>query len=171
MTPEPPILSLVIPARNEAAILEDTLRVVLPALRELEPRSEVIVGDSGSTDGTGDRVRELGLPGVRVVRADLPGKGRILSRALAEARGGIVGFLDADLEIPVGTLAPLLARVRQGADAAVAAKTPETDRERPRLRRFVSRTYNAVVGLLFGSRLPDHQAGCKLFRADALAPV
>lgn len=171
MHDHPPRLSIVLPARNEAALIEETVATVERFLAATEPDYEVIVGDSGSTDGTGDRVRRLGRPRVRVVREELPGKGRILTRALREARGEVVGFLDADLEIPVTTLEPLLSAVRDGADAAIAVKAGGGDRDRPRARRVLTRSANAAISLLFGTGLPDHQAGCKLFRGAELRPV
>jgi glycosyltransferase involved in cell wall biosynthesis len=170
-TTRPPLISLVLPARDEATIIQDSIRSVAAVLESLEPSYEIIVGDSGSRDGTGDRARALGLERVRVVREELPGKGRVLTRALGEARGRIIGFLDADLEIPPETLIPLLEVIRGGAHAAIAAKTPETDARRSVFRRALTRTYNAGVALLLGSSLPDHQAGCKLFWAPALRSV
>ena len=165
-----PALSLVLPARNEAALIRDTVLQVTQYLKDVEPSYEVIVGDSGSHDGTGDLVRALDLPNVRVIRDDLPGKGRILTRCLREARGSVVGFLDADLEIPVEMVGLLLQRIHTGADVAVAAKIADLD-HRPLRRRLATVALNRVVRALFGSRFEDHQAGCKRFRAEVLAPV
>lgn len=165
-----PALSLVLPARNEAALIEDTVLEVTRFLEGIEPSYELIVGDSGSDDGTGDVVRAMGLSRVRVIRDPLPGKGRILTRCLHQARGHVVGFMDADLEIPVETVGRLLERMRAGAHVAVAAKTADLD-TRPFRRRAATVTINWAIRTLFGSRLEDHQAGCKLFRADILAPL
>lgn len=166
-----PTLSVVLPARNEAPIIEDSVHRVAAVLRELEPSHEIIVGDSASDDGTADRVLQMGVEGVRVVREELPGKGRILTRALSEARGRIVGFLDADLEIPPETLVPLLAAIQDGAHAAIATKTAGGDTRRPLVRRGMTRCYNAGARVLLGSTIPDHQAGCKLFWGPALRAV
>lgn len=163
-----PRLTLVLPARDEAAVIRRTVTEVSAYLQRLEPSHEILVGDSGSRDGTGDIARATGAPHVRVIRDDLPGKGRILTRCLAAARGEVVGFLDADLEIPVHTVGRLLERIRAGADVAIAIKTPRTDTGRPAPRRLGTRVFNRMVAGLFGSPLADHQAGCKLFRAHLL---
>lgn len=165
-----PALTLVLPARDEAALIADTVLQVTRYLEDLEPSYELIVGDSGSRDGTGDRVRDLRLPKVRVIRADLPGKGRILTRCLRQAHGDVVGFLDADLEIPIETLGQLLQEVRRGADVAIASKSAAMDR-RPWRRRLATALLNGAIRVLFRSALEDHQAGCKLFRADVLRAV
>jgi glycosyltransferase involved in cell wall biosynthesis len=166
-----PTLTLVIPARNEADFIEGTLRTVSAYLETLTIPWEILVGDSASTDGTGDIVRRLDLPRVRVLRAEQPGKGRVLTRCLAEARGRVVGFLDADLEIPVETVGQLFREMMAGADAAIAAKTPSTDLDRPLRRRVATRVLNGVIRMLFSSGLTDHQAGGKLFRSAVLQPV
>lgn len=168
--PPLPVLSVVLPARNEAPVIGRTVPRVARYLDGLGLDYELLVGDSASTDGTGDAVRGLELEGVRVIRDELPGKGRILSRCLREARGRYVGFLDADLEIPEATLGALLERVHLGADAAVAVKD-EGRSGRPLHRRLMSRVLNVLLRGLFGTGVSDHQAGCKIFRAGALATV
>jgi glycosyltransferase involved in cell wall biosynthesis len=111
-------------------------------------------------------VAGLGLDRLRLVREDRPGKGRVLTAAFRASRGRIVGFLDADMEIPVRTFLPLLKAVRGGAHVAIAVK--DSAAPRPWARRLLSSTYNRAVGLLLGSQLTDHQAGCKLFQGPAL---
>jgi glycosyltransferase involved in cell wall biosynthesis len=170
MTLPRPDLSLVLPAHNEAGIIRDT---VLRTHSYLERASgvsfEIIVGDSGSSDGTGDLVRSMNVDRVRVVREDRPGKGRILTKALSAARGHIVGFLDADLEIPLETVGGLLEGVESGADVAIAVKSPSLD-TRDWRRRWATRGLNGAIRFWFGSHLQDHQAGCKLFRSSVLRP-
>ena len=168
--PSLPTLSVVLPARNEASVIGRTVPRVASYLDGLGLDYELIVGDSGSTDGTGEIVRDLGLAHVRVVRDELPGKGRILTRCLSQAKGRYVGFLDADLEIPEDTLGALLGRLQGGADAAVAMKD-ETVSRRPLHRRVMSRFLKLVLQGLFRTGVSDHQAGCKLFRAEVLRQV
>lgn len=165
-----PALSVVLPARNEASVIGRTVPRVVSYLNGLGVDYELIVGDSGSTDGTGEIVRDLGLPHVRVVRDERPGKGRILTRCLSRAKGRYVGFLDADLEIPEDTLGALLDRLHGGADAAVAVKD-ETVSRRPLHRRVISRVLRPVLWGLFRTGVSDHQAGCKLFRAAMLRQI
>lgn len=168
--PPLPTLSVVLPARNEASVIGRTVPRVVSYLNGLGLDYELIVGDSGSTDGTEEIVRDLGLPHVRVVRDELPGKGRILTRCLSQARGRYMGFLDADLEIPEDTLGALLDRLNGGADAAVAVKD-ETVGCRPLHRRVISRGLRLVLWGLFRTGISDHQAGCKLFRAGVLRQI
>jgi dolichol-phosphate mannosyltransferase len=106
-------LSVVIPARDEAARIGPCLRGLLadPDL------GEIIVVDDGSTDGTASCALQLG---VRVVPAgDRPsgwvGKPWALQRGLETARGDIVINLDADTRSSPG-LGRALAAALEGAD-------------------------------------------------------
>lgn len=84
--PSAPWLSVVIITYNEA-------HNILHCLASLPAGVEVVVMDSGSTDGTVDLVREH-TPFVHEV--DWPGDGVQRNRGLAHARGAWVLFLDAD---------------------------------------------------------------------------
>ena len=97
----PPRLSVIVITRNEATRLARCLASVRGA-------DELIVVDSGSTDGTVELARSLGA---RVeVTPDWPGFGAQKNRALALARGEWVLSLDAD-EWLDETLAAEIARV------------------------------------------------------------
>lgn len=107
-------LSVIIITLNEAANMEACLKSVSFA-------DEVIVVDSGSTDGTPELARNLGA--IVKVTADWPGFGRQKNRALALARYPWVLSLDADERVPP-ELASLIQRtVLQGtADAYEIAR-------------------------------------------------
>ncbi|HVW44795.1 MAG TPA: glycosyltransferase family 2 protein [Amycolatopsis sp.] len=83
-----PDVTIVVPAKNEAA----NLREVLP---ELPPVSEVLVVDGHSGDGTAEVAREM-LPDVRVVQQTRRGKGNALACGFAAASGDVIVMFDAD---------------------------------------------------------------------------
>ena len=90
-----PLVSVIIPARNEARNIERCVRSMLAATYR---NIEIIVADDRSTDGTGDIAERLG---VRVVRgAELPagwfGKQWALVQGYRIARGELLLFADAD---------------------------------------------------------------------------
>lgn len=92
-----PLISVIVPARNEARNIERCVRSILAATY---PNIEVIVVDDRSTDGTGDLVEAIG-GGVRLVRGEeLPagwfGKQWALVQGYRVARGELLLFADAD---------------------------------------------------------------------------
>jgi hypothetical protein len=171
--PVAPVLSIVLPARDEAAGIQAAVLAVHEFLCELGLPFEIIVGDSASTDGTSILALEAGVSNIRVTRVELPGKGRVLSHAMRRARGSVIGFLDSDLEISVEYLRPAVAAVLAGADAAIASKVLDPARAAARspFRRAVTAVANRLIRFSLGTELTDHQAGMKVFRREALLPA
>ncbi len=85
-------VSVVIPACNAAPFLDEALDSVFA---QGLPEVEVVVVDDGSTDGTAEVARRFGR-GVRVLSQPRSGSGRARNLGLAETRGELVAFLDAD---------------------------------------------------------------------------
>jgi poly-beta-1,6 N-acetyl-D-glucosamine synthase len=116
---EHPLVSILVPAFNEAAVIQASIRSLL----KLDyPRFEILVIDDGSTDDTCRRARAFegrhGHATVRVLRKVNGGKARALNTGIAAARGSLVLCMDGD-----STLHPKTLRraVRHFADPAVGA--------------------------------------------------
>ena len=99
-TDDAPLVSVVIPARNEERNIERCVRSVLTATY---PRLEVIVVDDHSTDATGDIARRIAAEDMRVrviSNPDLPngwfGKQWACDNGARESKGEIILFADAD---------------------------------------------------------------------------
>lgn len=165
-----PAVSVILPAYNEAAGIQQALADVTAVLNTIGLSYEIIVGDSGSTDGTGVLVEAAALPYVRTLRLEAKGKGRILSHALRHARGEIIGFIDSDMEISADQLIPAIAAVRAGADAAIGSKVIGDTASRSAFRRAVTAVANRLIRAGLGTPFSDHQAGLKVFRRGALIP-
>src|SRR6185503_13554104 len=100
-------LSIVIPAYNEAARLPRSLYDTLRFLSADARRSEVIVVDDGSTDGTADFVRTVASRDDRVRLVCLPenrGKGFAVRAGVLQAAGDRILFTDADGSTPISEL-------------------------------------------------------------------
>nr|MDP2192295.1 glycosyltransferase family 2 protein [Rhodoferax sp.] len=116
-----PQLSVIIIAFNEAANIEACLKSISFA-------DEIVVLDSGSTDGTPDLARGMGA--VVHVTTDWPGFGPQKNRALALAQHPWVLSLDADERVPPELAKQIRQVVREGAGNAC---------EIPRLTQFCGR--------------------------------
>ncbi|PVG84494.1 glucosyl-3-phosphoglycerate synthase [Nocardioides gansuensis] len=112
-------VSLVVPARNEAATVGAVVTRVREALVDtVELLDEIVVIDSDSTDATYDVASDAGALVHRSaeIRPDLgshPGKGEAMWKSLFVTRGELMVFMDADLldwdtHFVPGLLGPLL---------------------------------------------------------------
>ncbi len=111
-------VSVVVPARNEAATIGGIVERIRCDLLQRGLVDELVVMDSDSTDGTADIAARAGAAvfAARDVRADLgsyAGKGEALWKSLFVTTGDVLVFIDADLtgwgtHFVTGLLGPLL---------------------------------------------------------------
>ena len=122
---EAPMLTVVIPAYNEGAMVEQAIVSVAAALYPAE-RLEIIAVDDGSTDDTWTHMRRAAarFPGrVSTVRLEKnQGKRAALAAAFRRARGEIVVTIDSDSVIEPGTLLAIAGPFRDARVGAVAGK-------------------------------------------------
>lgn len=172
-TPQRMPLSVVIPAYNEEARLEPTLRAVIAYLEAEKPDFEIVVVDDGSSDGTAAVVREIASDEPRVRLVELgqnAGKGAAVRAGMLAAEGASVLFSDADLATPIEELTKLERAIADGADIAIASRAADGADIRVRqhpLRELMGRTFNVMVRLTGLGGLRDTQCGFKLFTRDA----
>jgi glycosyltransferase involved in cell wall biosynthesis len=161
-----PLVSIVVPAYNEAA----TIEVVLGRLSAVPFRTEVIVVDDGSTDGTADLA--AAVEGVRLIRRPRnAGKGAAVRDGIAVSTGAIVVIQDADLEYDPKDLARLLEPLIEGhADAVYGTRLRGGEPQRAHLfwhyagNRFLS----LLTNVLYNTTISDMEVGYKAFRGDLI---
>jgi len=106
-------LSIVMPCLTEAETLGTCIRKAQRAIKELDLAAEIVVADNGSTDGSPEIARALG---VRVVDVARKGYGSALIAGIEAARGRIVIMGDADDSYDFTAIGPLVERLREGND-------------------------------------------------------
>lgn len=112
----PPLVSLVVPAYNEAALIEGTVRILCDYMRSLEGdyRWEIVLINDGSNDGTGDILENLArtIPQLRVFHHITNfGLGQAFKYAFRQCRGEYIITLDADLSYSVAHIRALLDKI------------------------------------------------------------
>ncbi|HHW44273.1 MAG TPA: glycosyltransferase [Desulfotomaculum sp.] len=106
------LYSIIIPCRNEG---EHLRRTILSLEQARGPEQEIIVVDDGSEDGCCDFLRSVEMPAVRLVAAGKLGVAGARNAGAAAARGEVICFCDAPLEVPAGWLQSLSRPIREGA--------------------------------------------------------
>jgi glycosyltransferase involved in cell wall biosynthesis len=88
-------ISVAIPLHNKEPYIR---RAIESVLLQNTPPDEIVVIDDGSTDGSADRVMEFSDPRIRLIQQPNAGESSARNRAIAEAHGDLIAFLDADDE-------------------------------------------------------------------------
>jgi glycosyltransferase involved in cell wall biosynthesis len=166
---KPVKLSVIVPAYNEGFHIYENLLKICNALART--RFEIVVVDDGSVDDTFAECKRAAKVNRSIKPLQLKqnvGKGASLFRGFEKARGEVIAFLDADLEIAPHHIVKLLAVMRkEKADVVAGVKDPGANRF-PLPRQFVSWLYRQSVSFLFGLEITDTQTGIKLFKREVL---
>ena len=162
----PPSLSLIVPVYNEVALLEEAVGVYRSFLERHFTDWEIIVIESGSTDGTGDLVDGLARSDSRlkiVHEGGRNGFGSALKIGFRDARKDLVLMTTADNPFPIEVILqalPLLDR------CACVLSYRTCDRRVSVFRKVQSFIYNHLVRLALGIRVRHVNAAFKLYRRD-----
>ena len=165
-------LSVVIPARDEAAVIRPTVEGVVAALRGAGADYEVVVVDDCSCDGTYEVVTGLAEPHVRVLRRQPPhGFGRAVRDGLAAARGDCVAIVMADGCDDPADLVRYKTLLDDGWDCVFGTRFDGGTRTfgYPKPKLVANRMANLTIRALFGYRYDDTTNAFKGYRRDVLA--
>jgi cellulose synthase/poly-beta-1,6-N-acetylglucosamine synthase-like glycosyltransferase/peptidoglycan/xylan/chitin deacetylase (PgdA/CDA1 family) len=144
--PNPPMVSIVVPAYNEESVLAKTLRSLL---KTDYPNFEVIAVDDGSTDNTWGVLSNYAdvWPRLRIFRQERNmGKAAAMNRALHESRGEIIVTIDGDTVFEPQSIAAMARHFTDPRVAAVAGQVKVGNR-RNILTAWQSLEYISGLGL------------------------
>ena len=151
-------LSVVLPAKNEAASVKQTVLGIL----DKYPQAEVIVVDDGSDDRTASLAAEAGA---RVVRHPYSkGNGAAIKTGARAASCGVIVFMDADGQHDAADIERLLKQLNAGYDMVVGARN--SDGQASVHRGLANGLYNRIASWMVGHKVGDLTSGFRAVRAD-----
>lgn len=155
---EPMHLSIVIPAKNEAA----SLPALVTEIARLYPEAEVLVVDDGSTDSTASTALAAGA---RVISHPYSkGNGAAIKTGARHASGEIIVFMDADGQHRPRDIAILLDDMNDNIDMVVGAR--HAGGQASLARRLANSLYNNLASWMTGQTVEDLTSGFRAVRRD-----
>ncbi len=168
------LLSVVIPAyKQEKTIIKD-IKNIAATLDTLGLKYEIIVVVDGMLDNTFKKALALKSSKVKIFGYQKNhGKGHAIRYGMLYAKGDIVGFIDAGMDIhPAGMNMLLNHMVWYNADIIVGSKLhPASKVDYPFYRTVMSWGYRTLTRVLFGFKIRDTQVGLKLFKRRVVRQV
>jgi glycosyltransferase involved in cell wall biosynthesis len=163
------LLSLVVPAYKQEKTIAKDLENLAKVLSTLPFKYEIIVVVDGFLDKTYDilknqksKIKNLKVLGYEKNK----GKGSAIKLGVKEAKGDIIGFIDAGMDINPSEISIMLDIMDWNkADIVVGSKLhPESKVNYPTSRRILSWGYRTITHTLFGFNVKDTQVGFKIYK-------
>lgn len=174
-----PAFSVVMPAYNEEAVVERTIRDLSAELDARGFDYEIITVNDNSKDGTWSVLERLAkeLPRLRpVTNAGPNGYGYAIRKGLETYRGDAVVIVTADGSDAPKDVAAYFDAINEGFDCAFGSRFAPGAKVTgyPPFKLFVNRMANALVGMILKSGYDDYTNGFKCYRRtvmDAMQPI
>ncbi|MGI6681205.1 MAG: dolichyl-phosphate beta-glucosyltransferase [Bdellovibrionota bacterium] len=165
------VLSIIIPAYNEAERLPAMLLDLKNFFKKNDYSYEIIVVNDGSKDDTANVVKDFykDFSNIRLINIlENKGKGYAVKTGMLEAVGERKIFADADGATPFSEILKMLPELDKGNDVVIASRAMKDSKTKTTLFYKVrGRVFNFLVNQILGLKINDLQCGFKLFSKKA----
>jgi glycosyltransferase involved in cell wall biosynthesis len=168
------LLSVVIPAYKQEKTITKDLQTMMKSLDTLGYKYEIITVIDGMVDNTYKNITSLKSSKIKIIEYQKnQGKGHAVRIGMLHAKGDVIGFMDAGMDIhPTGFNMLLNHMEWYNADVIVGSKLhPVSKVNYPLYRKILSWGYRLLTATLFGFRVRDTQVGIKFFKRNVVKDV
>ncbi len=168
----PPQVSVVVPIHNEYENLPRLLEAISAALITANIRYEILCIDDGSTDGSGDLLKQIARD-----RTDLRsvilrrnyGQTAAMAAGFSYAKGQIIVTMDGDMQNDPADIPILLEKLNEGYDLVSGWRKNRQDATITRL--IPSQIANWLIAQVTGVKVHDYGCSLKAYRAELIADM
>lgn len=168
-------LSVVVPAYKQEKTIYKDLSQIDEVLRENIPNYEIICVVDGLLDNTLEEVKKLKSSRISIYSYEANhGKGYAVRYGMARAKGNIIAFIDAGMDINPAGIPMLLEHMYwYNSDVIVGSIRHSASKVigYPLKRKIYSIGYHLFTRFLFGLRITDSQRGLKIYKREVLEKV
>lgn len=169
------LLSVIIPAYQQEKIIQRDLQNIETVLEKIRYDYEIICVVDGRKDKTFQNAKKIKSKKLKVVGyKNNHGKGYAIRYGMVRAKGNLVAFIDAGMDInPKGIPMLLEHMIWYDSDVIVGSIRHSASKvyDYPLKRRIYSWGYYLLNRILFGLRITDSQRGLKIFKREVLEKV
>jgi len=156
-------LSVVIPMRNEGAMVDALFARLMPVLDGAAKSFEVVCVNDGSDDDTQERLRaqQDQFPTVRILELSRGfGKEAALTAGIDHASGAAVVVMDADLQDPPELIPEFLSKWKEGYEVVYGVRRSRD--QDSWLKRTTAKAFYALFNKLSDTKLPPDAGDFRL---------
>lgn len=168
------LLSLIMPAYKQEKTIVKEVKLLSGVLSALPYKHEIIVVVDGFGDKTYKKINKIKSRKIRVYGyEENKGKGFAIKYGVEKAKGDIIGFIDAGMDLDPAEISLMLDLMDwKNAHIVVGSKMhPDSKVNYPRSRKMLSWGYRTIVRLLFRFDVTDTQVGLKVFKKKVAKDV
>jgi glycosyltransferase involved in cell wall biosynthesis len=168
------LFSMIIPAYKQEKTISSNLKNLTEVLSNLPVPYEIIVIVDGKLDKTLQNAKKIKNKNIKVFDYEKNhGKGYAIQYGVQKAKGDIIGFIDAGMDLDSnGILILFNYMVLHNADIVIGSKQhPDSEVHYPFYRKIMSWGYRSMTHTLFNLSVKDTQVGLKLFKKKVAKDV
>lgn len=167
-------LSLIIPAFRQEKTISKDLEHIKNIMDTVSYPYELIVVIDGQIDNTFKEANKIKSKKIKIVGYKKNhGKGYAIRFGISKAKGNLIAFLDAGMDLdPKALQEMLIIMEKSNCDIVIGSKLHPLSRVKyPMQRKILSWGYRNLVKMMFGLSVKDTQVGLKLFKRKVLEDV
>jgi len=169
------LLSVIVPAyKQERTIVKDLLNIE-SVLKQIRYDYELICVVDGKIDRTFEKAKKISSPKIKIVGYEQNhGKGFAVRYGIVMAKGELIAFIDAGMDINPKAISMLLEHMLwYNSDIIVGSVRHSASKVigYPFKRKIYSVGYHLLTRYLFGLKITDSQRGIKIFKREVLEKV
>jgi len=165
------LISVIVPAFRQAKTIQRDLKNIEEVLKTIRYDYEIICVIDGKLDKTYNNAAKVASDKISVIGyKNNRGKGFAVRYGMARAKGDLIAFIDAGMDIDPNGISMILEHMEwYGADIIVGSKRhPASEIKYPITRRILSFITQIIVRLLLDLKVRDTQVGLKVFKRKVL---
>jgi len=169
LSEQPRKVSLIVPLFNERDNVSELAATVETVMDASGMSYELLMIDDGSTDGTGELLRQLQKmhPHLKIIQFRRNfGQTAAMAAGFKHARGEVIVPLDGDLQNDPADIPKLIARLEEGYDVVSGWRRKRQDKLFSRI--IPSRLANFLIGAITGVKLHDYGCTLKAYRKEVV---